>query len=177
MALHYRRNYRHHCKTPNFLFTGIAFIDWLIVSVIQSFIYTVSKIKLSRNKEMARRALWWEASGAPVALGHVRKITQQKRVALTWTSQWHVSPMIGKPMEPFGIGSLQFLSRVAVQRSCHSCWDTAIRSATEAKHAASVASADTRSKLPKSILRRVSEKAGVEFSLSLEWNVRCTDFF
>lgn len=66
-----------------------------------------------------------EWTGAPVALGprtcEEEDTAEGKRVALTWSSQWHVSPMIGKPMEPFGMGNLQFLSRVAVQRSCQSC--------------------------------------------------------
>lgn len=77
--------------------------------------------------------------------------------ALTWKNQWHVSPMMGNPMEPLGIGSLQLLSRVAVHLSCQSCWDTARRSAMDTKHAASVASAETRSKLSKSMAVKVRD--------------------
>lgn len=50
------------------------------------------------------------------------------------------------------MGNLQLLSRVAAQRSCHSCWDTASSRVTDTRHPASVASADTRSKLANSIL-------------------------
>lgn len=73
---------------------------------------------------------------------------------LTWRSQWQVSPMKGKPMEPLGMGSLQFLSRVAVQRSCHSCWDTTSSSAMDTRQAARVARADTRSKLSNSMMEQ-----------------------
>lgn len=86
--------------------------------------------------------------------------------ALTWKNQWHVSPMMGNPMEPLGMGSLQLLSRVAVHLSCQSCWDTARRSAMDTKHAASVASAETRSKLSKSMAVNVR---GLFSNISLEW--------
>lgn len=86
--------------------------------------------------------------------------------ALTWKNQWHVSPMMGNPMEPLGMGSLQLLSRVAVHLSCQSCWDTARRSAMDTKHAASVASAETRSKLSKSMAVNVR---GLFSKTSLEW--------
>lgn len=86
--------------------------------------------------------------------------------ALTWKNQWHVSPMMGNPMEPLGMGSLQLLSRVAVHLSCQSCWDTARRSAMDTKHAASVASAETRSKLSKSMAVNVR---GLVSNISLEW--------
>lgn len=72
--------------------------------------------------------------------------------ALTCRSQWHVSPMKGKPMDPLGMGSLQFLSRVAVHLSCHSCWDTARSKAMDTRQAARVARADTRSKLSNSMV-------------------------
>lgn len=65
--------------------------------------------------------------------------------------------MMGNPMEPLGIGSLQLLSRVAVHLSCQSCWDTARRSAMDTKHAASVASAETRSKLSKSMAVKIRD--------------------
>lgn len=75
-------------------------------------------------------------------------------IPLTCTSQWHVSPMKGKPIDPLGIGSLQFLSRVAVQRSCHSCWETASSSAMDTRQAARVARAETRSKLSNNMTAR-----------------------
>lgn len=75
-------------------------------------------------------------------------------IPLTCTSQWHVSPMNGKPIDPLGIGSLQFLSRVAVQRSCHSCWETASSSAMDTRQAARVARAETRSKLSNNMTAR-----------------------
>lgn len=59
--------------------------------------------------------------------------------------------MMGNPMDPLGSGNLHPLSRVAVHLSCQSCWDTARRSAMDTRHAASVASAETRSKLSKSM--------------------------
>lgn len=77
---------------------------------------------------------------------------QRSERALTCSNQWPVSPMSGKPMEPLGMGSLQLLSRVAAQRSCHSCCDTASSSVTDTRHAARVASADTSSKPSKSML-------------------------
>lgn len=77
---------------------------------------------------------------------------QRSECALTCNSQWPVSPMSGKPMEPLGMGSLQLLSRVAAQRSYHSCCDTASSSVTDTRHAARVASADTSSKPSKSML-------------------------
>lgn len=55
-------------------------------------------------------------------------------------------------MEPLGMGSLQLLSRVAAQRSCHSCCETASSSVTDTRHAARVASADTNSKPSNSML-------------------------
>ena len=55
-------------------------------------------------------------------------------------------------MEPFGMGSLQFLSRVAVHRSCHSCWDTSSSRAMDTRHAARVASTDTMSKVSNSMM-------------------------
>lgn len=60
--------------------------------------------------------------------------------------------MKGNPMDPLGMGSLQFLSRVAVHRSCHSCWETARSSATDTRQAASVARAETRSKESNSMM-------------------------
>ncbi len=84
-------------------------------------------------------------------------LERQADGALTWKNQWHVSPMMGNPMEPLGIGSLQLLSRVAVHLSCQSCWDTARRSAMDTKHAASVASAETRSKLSKSMAVKIRD--------------------
>lgn len=72
--------------------------------------------------------------------------------ALTCRSQWHVSPMKGKPMDPLGIGSLQFLSRVAVHRSCHSCWETARSRTMDTRQAARVARAETRSKVSNSMV-------------------------
>lgn len=71
---------------------------------------------------------------------------------LTCRSQWQVSPMKGKPMDPLGMGSLQFLSRVAVHRSCHSCWETASSRAMDTRQAARVARAETRSKVSNSMV-------------------------
>lgn len=72
--------------------------------------------------------------------------------ALTCRSQWQVSPMKGKPMDPLGMGSLQFLSRVAVHLSCQSCWETARSRAMDTRQAARVARAETRSKLSNSMV-------------------------
>lgn len=60
--------------------------------------------------------------------------------------------MKGKPMDPLGMGSLQFLSRVDVHLSCHNCWETARSSAMDTRQAARVASAETRSKLSNSMM-------------------------
>lgn len=85
---------------------------------------------------------------------------------LTCTNQWQVSPMKGKPMEPLGIGSLQFLSRVAVQRSCQSCWETATSSAMDTRQAASVARAEIRSKLSNSMTRMTGGRIKESFKKS-----------
>lgn len=60
--------------------------------------------------------------------------------------------MKGKPIDPLGMGSLQFLSRVAVHRSCHSCWETARSRAMDTRQAARVARAETRSKLSNNMM-------------------------
>lgn len=70
--------------------------------------------------------------------------------------------MKGNPMDPLGMGSLQFLSRVAVHLSCHSCWETARSRAMETRQAANVARAETRSKESNSM---VMERAGVSLCL------------
>lgn len=75
--------------------------------------------------------------------------------------------MKGKPMDPLGMGSLQFLSRVAVQRSCHSCWDTASSRAMDTRQAARVARAETRSKLSNSMVME-GEEQGACLSAALE---------
>lgn len=75
--------------------------------------------------------------------------------------------MKGKPMDPLGMGSLQFLSRVAVHRSCHSCWDTARSSAMDTRQAARVARAETRSKLSNSMMME-SPSVSLELWTSLK---------
>lgn len=72
--------------------------------------------------------------------------------------------MKGNPMDPLGMGSLQFLSRVAVHLSCHICWETARSRAMDTRQAASVARAETRSKLSNSM---VMESPVVSLSLEL----------
>ncbi|MEQ2249168.1 hypothetical protein ILYODFUR_026598 [Ilyodon furcidens] len=70
-------------------------------------------------------------------------------------------------MEPLGIGSLQFLSRVAVHRSCQSCWETATSSAMDTRQAASVANAEIKSKLSNSMMRMMGEM--IKESLKKVW--------
>lgn len=89
---------------------------------------------------------------------------------LTCSSQWQVSPMKGNPIEPLGMGSLQFLSRVAVHRSCQSCWETATSSAMDTRQAASVARAEIKSKLSNSM---TTMKGGDEEGELKKWDTIC----
>lgn len=85
--------------------------------------------------------------------------------------------MKGKPMDPFGMGSLQFLSRVAVQRSCHSCWDTARSRAMDTRQAARVARAETMSKVSNSMVMEspvISAELGSTFR---NFGERCAETF
>lgn len=83
--------------------------------------------------------------------------------------------MKGKPMDPFGMGSLQFLSRVAVHRSCHSCWDTAKSRAMDTRQAARVARAETMSKVSNSMVMEspvISAELGSTFK---NFGQRCAE--
>lgn len=98
-----------------------------------------------------------------------RALTTPLPIPLTCTSQWQVSPMKGKPIDPLGMGSLQFLSRVAVHRSCHSCWETARSRAMDTRQAARVARAETRSKLSNNMMMKSTV---VSLKYRKVWKVR-----